>query len=158
MFEVISFAIVSFIILLSSIMIFYQKSIMRAVILLTVSFGASSLIFFILNQNFIALLQLFIFVGGMSTYLIVAVSSEYKKIDKIEFIKMSIIAAVIFIAIFLSIIGVVTTNTLQSTDMITYLGYAFQGYFPIIYAAIIMLFLTSIGSILIIRKYVGLIT
>ncbi len=156
MIEVISFAIVSFIILLSSIMIFYQKSIMRAVVLLTISFGSSSLIFFILNQNFIALLQLFIFVGGMSTYLIVAVSSEYKKIKEIDFVKICIVAAVIFSAVFLSIVGVTSNNAVQSTNMSSYFAYTFENYFPLIYATIVMLFLTSMGSVLIIRKYVKL--
>ncbi|MEM0200929.1 MAG: NADH-quinone oxidoreductase subunit J [Candidatus Micrarchaeaceae archaeon] len=157
MIEIISFIIVSFVMLISSIMIFYQKSIMRAVILLTMTFAFSSIIFFILNQNFIALLQLFIFVGGMSTYLIVAVSSEYKKINKIEFGKICIIAVIIFIAIFLSLIGIANNNSINTSNMTSYFAYAFQSYYPIIYASIVMLFLTSIGSILIIRKYVKLI-
>ncbi len=156
MIEIISFAIVSFIMLLSSIMIFYQRSIMRAVILLTISFGSSSAIFFILNQNFVALLQLFIFVGGMSTYLIISVFSEYKKINQVDFVKICIVAAVIFSAVFLSLIGITNNNTLQSTNMSTFFAYAFESYFPLIYLAIVMLFLTSIGSILIIRKYVKL--
>ena len=89
------FSIVSAIMIISGIAIFYQKSIMRAVIALSISFVASSLIFFILNQQFIALLQLFVFVGGMSTYLIVAVSSEYRKINKIDFIKIGVAAIII---------------------------------------------------------------
>ncbi len=152
------FSIVSAVMITSGIGIFYQKSIMRAVIALSVSFIASSLIFFILNQEFIALLQLFVFVGGMSTYLIVAVSSEYKKINRIDFIKIGV-AAIIISMSFSLLFTVINFNTANTAPgMSVYFATAFEEYYPIIIAAVIMLFLAAIGSVIVIRKFVTLIS
>ncbi|MGC8479157.1 MAG: NADH-quinone oxidoreductase subunit J [Candidatus Micrarchaeia archaeon] len=156
MYEFIFLILFSFIIIISGIFIFYQKSIMRAVLMLTIAFGSSALIFFALGQNFIGLLQLFIFVGGMSTYLIVAVSSEYKKIENLDFLKITMIAAILFVSIFLSLYGIGNSAS-NNIDMSRYFSSALENYYPILYMAIIILFLTAIGSVIIIRKYVKLI-
>lgn len=158
MYSVELFSIVSVVMIISGISIFYQKSIMRAVIALSISFIASSLIFFILNQQFIALLQLFVFVGGMSTYLIVAVSSEYKKINKIDFIKIGVAAIIISMSFSLlfTVINFNASNT--APGMSVYFATAFEEYYPVLVAAVIMLFLAAIGSVIVIRKFVTLVS
>ncbi len=156
MYDIILFVIASAIMVLSGIAIFYQKSIMRAVVALTIAFTASSFIFFILGQNFIALLQLFIFVGGMSTYLIVAVSSEYKKINKIEFSAICAIALMIGLGFLLILTGVQFSTATTQVSMSTFFVDVFQSYYPIIFAAIIMLFLVAMGSVIVIRRFVKL--
>ncbi len=55
--------------------IFLSKSLLHSVISLTLAFIANSAIFLAIGQPFIAIIQLFIFVGGISTYALVGVAS-----------------------------------------------------------------------------------
>ena len=63
---------------IASIFIFLQKRLIHAVLFLAIVFVSSSIIFLLLGQTLIAVLQMLIFVGGLSTYLIVAVATEEK--------------------------------------------------------------------------------
>ncbi len=158
MIDTIFFGIISAIMIASGVLVFYQKSIMRAVIALTVAFTSSAIIFFILGQAFIALLQLFVFVGGLSTYLIVAVSSEYKKINLKGFIRLCIVAILVCAGMMLLLFKA-TFNTSQAAEsMSSFFIEVFQSYFPIIFMALVMLFLTAIGSVIVIRRFVKLVT
>ena len=160
MYELFSFAVVSIVMIISAIGIFYQKRIMHSVVLLSIAFISSAFVFFILNQNFIAFLQLFIFVGGMSTYLIISVSSEFRKTRMIDFMKICIVAIAITISISIGILNFHYQNSqvTVSQGFSNFFVYAFQQYYSIIFTSVIMIFLVAIGSVVVIRRFVRLVT
>ena len=61
--------------LLSISLIFVFKDILHSVLSLAMAFFINSLIFLMLEQPLLALLQLFVMVGGISTFLFVGVAS-----------------------------------------------------------------------------------
>ena len=74
MFAAYAFVVLSAILIFFALMIFKSKRLLHAVLALTGVFFMSSVVLLLLGQPLAALLQLVILVGGMSTYLIVAVA------------------------------------------------------------------------------------
>ena len=78
--SIVLFAIAAFTII-SAAWVFLSRKLMHSVIALTIAFTGSASVFALLGQAEMALLQLFVFVGGLSTYLIVAVAAEEDRCD-----------------------------------------------------------------------------
>ena len=70
------FAIIALLEILSATLVFVFKDMLHVVLSFSALFIINSAIFMVLGQPFLALLQLFIMVGGVSTYLFVGVASE----------------------------------------------------------------------------------
>lgn len=135
---------------------FLSRRLLHSVLAITFAFIGSALIFIYLDQTFIALLQLFIFVGGLSTYLIVAVASEEAKgsISLVRFIPLLVIVAIGLSAL------LVSTGLSQSpsgNNFIATSGSAFTAYYPVFFMLGLLLFSTVIGSILIMKRFVRLV-
>ncbi len=135
-----------------------SRRVLHAVAALALVFTESALIFLYLNQILLALLQLLVFVGGLSTYLIVAIAAE-EHINKME-------NAPVFIA--LSVIFFVGASTLltylpatippQSNDIVSVAASVFQADYAFLYLAVLLLFAGAIGSTLVARRVVKLVT
>jgi NADH-quinone oxidoreductase subunit J len=69
------FAAVSVAAVLSSLLVFLFKDMLHAATALAVLFFVNSLLFVMLNQPLLAIIQLFIMIGGISTFLFVGVAS-----------------------------------------------------------------------------------
>src|SRR5208283_373994 len=91
------FIIISILTIGSAMAVFFSKRLLHAVLALTLAFGGSALFFLYADQPFAAFLQLFILVGGLSTYLIVALASEESKgsFSPRGFVALLIIAAAV---------------------------------------------------------------
>lgn len=80
------FIVVSALEMLSILLIFVFKDILHSVLALSASLFVAALLFALLGQPLLALLQLFIMVGGISTYLFVGVASvsysHFKHVSK----------------------------------------------------------------------------
>ncbi len=137
---------------LSAILVFTQKKLLHAAIALTLAFTASALLFAAIGQTFIGLLQLLIFVGGLSAYLIAAVATEIKGVSMLRkgtFAVVAVILALAFTAIALSLPGYTySASTFQqsaasvlSTDYI------------MLFVLALLLFSTAMGGVLIIKKF-----
>ncbi len=156
MFDIVSagFAIFAVFTVGAALAVFFQRSLMRAVAALTVSFVGSAVIFYVIGQGFIALLQLLVFVGGLSTYLIVAVSSEHR-----EFGSRSILVAlaVLFeIGLSVMLIGL-QPGQQQSAGASGYMAAALAGYWPLLFVIALALFGAAMASVLVIRRFVRLV-
>ncbi len=143
----------------SAIALFASRRLLHAVLALTIAFMSSSLLFFYLGETFIALLQLFVFVGGLSTYLVVAVAAEAAR-GKFE-LYVFIPLAVLFV-IGLSEIVINSNLSLPAPALpASFTGASIEAltvYYPVLAMLLILLFSAVIGSILIIRKFVRLVT
>ena len=136
--------------------VFLSRSLLHSVLALTATFFSSALVFAYLGQNFIALLQLFVFVGGLSTYLVVAVAGEESRhsFSPARFILVLVVASLGLSAIFLSSRLYTAPN---GNSFIAAAGPALAAYYPMLFALALLLFSTVIGSIIIMKRFVRLI-
>ena len=134
--------------------VFFQRSLMRAVAALALSFVGSAVVFYIVGQGLLALLQLLVFVGGLSTYLIVAVSSEHREFGN----RISLVALAVIFAAGLSIMLPGIQNLQQgSTSVSGYIVTAFSEYWPMLFIMALALFGAAMASVLVIRRFVRLV-
>lgn len=142
--------------ILSATLIFMFKDILHAVLGFSLVFVFNSALFFVLQQPFLALVQLLIMVGGVSTYVFVGVgSASYSKFKHTNYT----ILAISYAAIFLTFIYKLTTVTvvvpeanLLSSEV---MAQAFTSNIGFLYAITGMLFAVGFSSIIIMRKLSG---
>lgn len=141
----------------SGIALFLFRRLLHAVLALTLAFVGSALVFLYLHQPFVALLQLFVFVGGLSTYLVVAVAAEETKGKSylIEYIAMLAILGFWFAGVLAISTGLNTVSA--GKNFTALLGPALESYYPILFVLALLLFATVIGSILIMKRFVRLV-
>lgn len=158
MLDIFAFGIIAAITLISAILIFLQKKLIHAVVALSAAFLGSALLFFLIGQTLIALLQLIVFVGGFSTYLIVAVATEEKSANLISLRHFAILAVILFVgmaALLLQYLPSTITNA--STGFLNAASSAFQSSYALFYVMLVLLFSISISGVLIIRKFTRLV-
>ena len=158
MLEIVIFVLLTVVGVVSAMAILAQKELFKASIGLAFVFVVVSGLIFVMGQGVIALLQLFILVGGLSTYLIVAVAAErqtgFEHVDPRIFIPVFlVIAAVLFYAI--------VSNTQQGSGSNVSIGAEFAAaistYYALIAGAVFLVFAVGIGSIMLIKRAVRLV-
>jgi NADH:ubiquinone oxidoreductase subunit 6 (subunit J) len=133
--------------------IFISRSLLHSVISLTLAFVVNSALFLIMKQPFLAIIQLFIFVGGISTYALVGVASsgfsKFPHTNKFAFIAVFVILlAAISYPLLTANISSTGTNAftpLQVKSGIT-------GYIGLFYLITAMLFGVALGSIILFKS------
>jgi len=150
------FAILALLEIVSALLIFLFKDILHAVIALSATFIFNSALFLLLGQPLLALLQLFIMVGGVSAYMFVGVAAgSYSKFKHMNFLVFFALIAIIIAALYFvtsSSTVSATGQNLLSSQMITDTLTQNAG---LLYIIVAMLFGTGIGSIILMRKLGG---
>ena len=158
MLDTLAFATMALVAILASIAIFIEEKLLRAAAFLTIVFFVSSLIFILLNQVFIALVQLLVFVGGLSTYLIVAVATE-KKGARLNNLRLFATLSTIVSLGFLSIVGYLPAAQAAGPSLFSASAIAaFSSDYAYFYIIAVLLFTATMGSVLVIKKFKKLIT
>lgn len=154
--DFILFCAVALAMVAGAVMVFLRRSVLNAVLYLTVVFGGSAMIFLLLGQTLIAILQLFIFVGGFSAYLIVTVAMERRPAS---YLNVRLFAALAILAV--AGLYLLTSGILSGTGMVgTMMDASFQGAlanYPLIFVIVLLLFSVLIGSIIVLKKFVRLV-
>ncbi len=156
MYEILLLAIVAIIAVLelaAIAFIFISKSLLHSVISLTLAFVANSALFLAMQQPFLAIIQLFIFVGGISTYAIVGVASA-------SFSKFPHTNRLAFVAVFIILLAVISypvfgmKNTVMQYNQFTALQVktGISSYMGLFYLITAMLFGIAIGSIILVKS------
>jgi NADH-quinone oxidoreductase subunit J len=152
------FAIISALALASALLLFYFRGILHAVLALTVVFALNSALFLFLDQPLLAVVQLFILVGGVSTFLFVGVASA--ELVQFKFSKMLLLVvlwAVLFIAIAYPMYR--SGYTMQETGSNFFgpadIGSALSQSPAVFYAIMLMLFSVSLGAIIALKRMGG---
>lgn len=149
----ITFAVAAFIEILTVISIFYFKNILHVALSLTAAFFFNSILFLVLNQPILAVLQLFIMVGGISTLLFVGVASA--EFSKFTFTRIAVLFAMWLV---LAVIMIYPTLKLTiqshqqnifSTDNILL---SFGSDLGIFYVMLLTIFGVAISSILLLKS------
>jgi NADH-quinone oxidoreductase subunit J len=100
MLDIVIFAIVSALGILFSVLVFTFRDILHATVALASLFFANSLLFLLLNEPLLAIIQLFVMVGGISTFLFVGVAAApYSKFKYTRILFMAALWIVFFAAI-----------------------------------------------------------
>ncbi len=147
----IAFYAVSVFTIAVALLVFAARSLLRAVVALTLVFFGSSLVMLLLGQSFFAMLQLLIFIGGLSTYLLVAVGSEARKIGRVnlKFFAAMLVAAIAFLY---ALLAYIPEGSFRGISMLGYVPEAIAQYYMVMYVIVVLVFSVAIASILLIRR------
>jgi NADH:ubiquinone oxidoreductase subunit 6 (subunit J) len=141
-----------------SVELFLEKELFKSALSLAIVFMSSAGLILLLGQPLVALFQLLILVGGLSTYLMVAVASsrhaEFIHSNMLVFMIAFIVLDVVFIY------GVALQQypgSLIAPQISQSVTLAIAQYYALIYAMVFLIFSVAIGSILLIRKVVKMV-
>jgi NADH-quinone oxidoreductase subunit J len=147
------FIIVALLEVLSAALMFYFKDILHTVLALSSFFAFNSAMFLILNEPLLALLQLFIMIGGISTYVFVGVaSSGYSKFKNTSYILLIVMVAVIAVLFSIKTLNINLVTNEQNVVTSQFIAQSLSSNLGIIYLLTILLFGTGLGSIILIKK------
>ncbi|MDE1871638.1 MAG: hypothetical protein KGI06_05375 [Candidatus Micrarchaeota archaeon] len=147
------FVIIALLEIISAILVFVFKNILHIVLALSSLFIFNSAMFFVLGQPLLALLQVFIMVGGISTYIFIGVAAgSYSKFRGTNYAVLAIVYVAIFalfsVKVMQSGIYANAQNTLTSVEV----SQSLLQNSGLLYFLAIMLFGTGFGSILLMKK------
>lgn len=157
MLDIYLFYAVAALTVISSLLIFLQKKLVYAVIALTAAFIGSSLLFLLLGQTLVAMLQLIVFIGGLSTYMIVAVAADEKNTRMIRLPIFAVVLVLMFAALSLLLGYLPSQAQNNGPSFLNAASSAFQLQYPTLYMIVVLLFAITISGALIIKKFVRLI-
>lgn len=155
--------IIAALILIASALVFVFKDVLHIAVLLSTVFLINSILFLILQQPLLAVIQLFIMIGGVSTYLFVGVASaSYSDFKYTNYLSLIGLSIVIFSAITYGAystgaitqastansINIYSTNSIASSFNSNYTLISF-------YIIGIMLFSIAITAILLLNRLRG---
>ncbi|MCL4389050.1 MAG: hypothetical protein M1528_03240 [Candidatus Marsarchaeota archaeon] len=153
-------AILGVLAMLSALLVFYFKKISHIAVAISALFFMNSLLFLALNQPILAVIQLFIMVGGISTYLFIGVgSAPYSGFKHVNWPVLAISSIAIFALIFYGLQESGGLSSLSASALPgSYSANAIAGSFSsapsllAIYAIMIMLFGIGIGAIKLLKR------
>ena len=139
--------------LLSISLIFVFKDILHSVLSLAMAFFVNSLIFLLLDQPLLALLQLFVMVGGISTFLFVGVASvSLSRFGHTNKLLLLILSVAFFAISFYMAVG--TPFPVQQQNFISGAAISEQLESGVgqLYVIIFALFGVALGAIMLLRR------
>jgi NADH-quinone oxidoreductase subunit J len=135
-------------------LVFEAKNVLHSVIMLSISFIISSLIFAFIGQPLIALLQIFIMVGGVMTYMFIGMASAgISRFKHVSYISLALYSIIILAVLSYSVMNASYTegaNNLSRSSIALQLTSGLG----IIAVAVIALFGVGIGSIVLLKALV----
>ena len=156
MVDVYVFYIIAAITIISSISVFLQRRLVHSVISLAVAFLGSALLFFLIGQTLAALLQLIVFVGGFSTYLIVAVATEEGNAKLLRMPVFAVLSIFLFAGVVLAFQSLPQQPVNSGSSLLTAASVSFSSDYAILYIIAVLLFSAAIGGVMIIKKFTKL--
>ncbi len=140
----------------SGIFVVMSRKLIYAIIFFALASVGSAIIFALLGQELIALLQLLVFTGGLATFLIIAVATEEKnwKSQGAMHAKFLVLFSVIFaiLAYFAVSLGP-AYNAVYPSNVQSGAESAFSGSYMLLYAAMLLMFAAVTGSVLVLKKF-----
>lgn len=141
--------------ILFTVMIFSMRNALHSAVALALLFLANSAVFLLLSQPLLAVLQLFVMIGGISTYLFISVAYvKYSLMGRKRAIAAGILAALLFAVLSYPLLsskvdfGTAQSNVLDISSLPQYMAGSLQFFYVI--AAV--LFAVSIGAIVLLKK------
>ena len=147
------FAVIAILEVVSAVLVFAFKDIVHTVLALSLLFVFNSAMFLVLGQPLLALLQLFIMVGGVSTYIFVGVASSTYSEFKATSYKTLVIASIAIFALF-SYESLNSTKIIAGQNILTkqMIQTSIASNIGLFYLIAVMLFGAGMGSIILIKR------
>ncbi len=134
-------------------LIFAFREIMHSAVALALFFFANSLAFLLLNQPLLAVVQLLVLVGGVSTYVFVSVASaSYSKFEHSRKAALAAVSLLLFVVIAYPILRSGLSGTAQTQQDYSSFPTYMYGSVEYVYLAFVLLAGTVLGSILLLKK------
>lgn len=134
-------------------LIFFFKDVLHSVLSMAMAFFVNSLMFLALNQPLLALLQLFVMVGGIATFLFVGVASvSMSRFGHANLLMLLVLSVVFFAVSFYMAVG--TPFPVQQQNFLSVEAIAGQlaSGAGQLYVVVFALFGAAIGAITLLRK------
>jgi len=153
--EVFTFVLISIFTIGATFFVYLSKSIMRSAIALAIAFFGGSLAILFTGESIIALMQLLIFVGGLSTYFIITLSLEHEKSRNANLMYFSILAILIVSSLIIIFRHSSEPNAqiMQNRFLASFANSEESAYY-FLYIIAFLPFAGAIGSILLISRFV----
>lgn len=137
----------------SVIAVFRLKDILHAAIALASVFFANSLLFLLMGQDLLAILQLFIMIGGVSTYIFVGVASaSFSRFKHTSYVGLAIVSVLLAASLIYPLLSTGfaagSASTLTQSEISASLSSSVQ----YLYFIAIFIFAISIGAVIVIKK------
>lgn len=147
------FIIVALLELSSAVLVFFFRDIVHTVLSLSLLFVFNSVMFLILGQPLLALLQLFVMVGGVATYIFVGVgSASYSKFKSTDYKVLAVAYAFILVVFLARLANVGPIEAQQNILSSQIISQFFISDIGLVYLLTVMLFGVGFGSILLMKK------
>ncbi len=141
---------------ISALYMFLSRKLMHAVVGLALAFTGTALAFLVMGQTIIAILQMLVFVGGLSTYLVVAVASEERSSMMLKAQYFIVALAAMLIAVVFAMWQVPQRSIVYPSAFLASFSSALSGQYAVFYVIVALLFGTLISSVLILRRFTKL--
>lgn len=143
--------------IISASMIFILRGIMHVGVALSVLFFFNSLMFLAANQPLLAIIQLFVMIGGIATYLMIGVASiPLSKFKHARLPYIFMFAVAIFVVVMYPMLsGMSFSNVVQTQLTAATLESEQGGSIGIFYILTLLLFSTGLASIVLFKRIRG---
>jgi NADH-quinone oxidoreductase subunit J len=153
MIDLVIFALISIAVLAAPVLLFLFKDILHAVLALSALFFFNSLVFLLLGQPLLAVIQLFVMVGGVSTFLFVgAASGAYPNFKYNKLAVFVIIGIILFAVVVYPLNSVQFTGTGANQFNSQDIAFQLEASSPIFYLMALVMFSVCFGSVLLLKK------
>ena len=133
--------------------IFALKDLLHIGIMLAAIFLLNSLMFLILGQPLMAIIQLFILIGGITTYFVIGVAStSYSKFPHTNAAKLAAVSIILFAAIAYPMHALQFSQGSPGAVTGSGISNSISAYLPLFYMLAIMLFAAAFGSIILFKR------
>lgn len=150
------FAIVSILGVVLAALVFAFKDILHSAVALSGVFLINSLLFIALGQPLLAVIQLFIMIGGITTFIFVGVASAtYSHFKYTRLVGLAILWAVFFVIIVVPLTGVQFNGQQSNVFGSSSIGGSLGASVGLFYIMLFVMFGVSLGAILLLKKAGG---
>ena len=148
------FMLLSLLELASLVLAFFLRDTLHAVLSVSVAFLVSSLLFLVMEQPLIALVQMFVMVGGIATYLIVGVTSvDVPRSRHTNPAVLALLAIALFAAVYYYSVAGIAFSSVQGNLLSSQaVAQDLSSNMALLYTLSLMLFGIGIGTIVLLRK------
>ena len=140
----------------SVIAVFKLKDILHAAIALATVFFANSIMFLLIDQDLLAILQLFIMIGGVSTYIFVGVASgSFSRFKHTSYIGLAVISAILAAALLYPLVALGSSATVSNALTESEISEGMSSSIQYFYFIAIFIFAVSIGAVIVMKRVGG---
>jgi NADH:ubiquinone oxidoreductase subunit 6 (subunit J) len=147
------FAALSLLELVSLALVFFLRDELHAVLSLTAAFAVSALLFLALEQPLLALIQLFVTVGGIAVCLLAgAAAVDAPRSRHANYATLALVALAFFAAIYYGASGAQFLGAQSNLLSVQMIASSLSSNIALLYVMAFMLFGIGIGTIALLRK------